>query len=81
MRWVGVGAFLLLVVAGIVSAIGYAASLPRSVALVALVCLAAGAVGTAGAGFANARANEETVARSIARAVRDTLRLVFELVP
>jgi hypothetical protein len=81
MRRLAIGAVLLLVVAGIVSAAGYALKLPRPIALVALVCLVVGATAAFGAGFVNAHRDDVTVARSIARSVKDTLRLVIELVP
>jgi len=80
-RQVGIAAFVLLVVAGIVSVIGYALNLPRPVALVGVVCLAVGVIAALGAGFATARRDGESIARSLGRTVKDTLRLVFELVP
>jgi hypothetical protein len=81
MKRLAIGAVLLLVVAGIVSAAGYALKLPRPIALVGLVCLVVGATAALGAGFVNARRDDLTVARSISRSVKDTLRLVIELVP
>jgi hypothetical protein len=80
-RQVGIAGFLLLVVAGTLAGVGYAVNLPRPVVLLGVICLAIGVVAAFGAAYANARRDNETIARSIGRSIKDTMRLVFDLVP
>jgi hypothetical protein len=80
-RQVGIAGLLLLVLAGIVSGVGYALDLPRLVVLVGVVCLAIGVALAIWGAYVRARTDEQTIAQSLGRSIKETLRLVLDLVP
>jgi hypothetical protein len=76
-----VGGFTLLCVAGLISGLGYTLVMPRPVIVVGLICLLLGVAAALCASFAEARAKSEPWTRSLGRAIKDTARLVLDLVP
>jgi hypothetical protein len=56
-------------------------NLPRLIVAAGMSCLVIGVVVALGTSFAVARTEDEWFGRSVGRAIKDTVRLVLDLVP